>query len=714
MPNKHTTWIAAIAVVALLGLGFLATGPACADDDVQESELIAVLTSETSPAADKAITCKRLAVYGSKDAVPALAALLPNAQLASWARIALEAIPGEEADQALRDALPSLNGRLAIGVINSIGFRADAKAVDVLAGRLKDADPEVASAAAVALGQIGSAQATAILEQALTSAPAAVRSAVAEGCVLCAEKLLAEDKAAEAASLYDKIRQADVPKQRVIEATRGAILARKSAGVPLLVEQLQSADKAMVAIGLSTASELPGREVTEALVAALAKATPARRVQLVVALTNRNDPAALPAMIEAAKAGPNNARLAAIGMLQRAGNASCIPVLLDVAIEDDAELAQAAQTALGALPGKDVDAELATRLTQANGDVRRLLIDMVGQRRIAAAVDTLLKAVDDPDAQIRSAALRALGSTIEANNLSILITRVVAPQNAEDVPAAGQALRAACIRMPDREACAAQLVAAMAKAPLPAKCTILEILGAMEGSEALQALHTAAKDASPKLQDAATRLLGGWMTVDAAPVLLDLAKNAPEGKYQVRAMRGYIRLVRQFVVPDPQRFEMCQAAMATAQRDAEKKLVLEVMARYPSIDMLRLAVETAKVPSLKDNAVQSALAIAQKIGPKSDEAKKLLAEIGQKTVNVEIIKAEYGAGNKFKDVTNVLRQHVGFVPIITLPKSSYNANFGGDPVPNTPKQLKIQYKIDGKAGEVTLGENAPIVLPMPK
>ena len=95
----------------------------------KEKELLAVLRSE-APAAEKAITCKRLAVYGGKDAVPALGALLPDKELSSWARIALEAIPDSAADEALRDGLDKTKGRLLVGVINSIATRRDAEAVE--------------------------------------------------------------------------------------------------------------------------------------------------------------------------------------------------------------------------------------------------------------------------------------------------------------------------------------------------------------------------------------------------------------------------------------------------------------------------------------------------------------------------------------------------------------------------------------------------------
>src|SRR5262245_44684607 len=75
----------------------------------KEKELIAALKSGAP--AEKAMTCKQLAVHGSGAAVPELAKLLSDEQLASWSRIALEAIPDKAADEALRNATYSLQGR---------------------------------------------------------------------------------------------------------------------------------------------------------------------------------------------------------------------------------------------------------------------------------------------------------------------------------------------------------------------------------------------------------------------------------------------------------------------------------------------------------------------------------------------------------------------------------------------------------------------------
>ena len=193
----------------------------------------------------------------------------------------------------------------------------------------------------------------------------------------------------------------------------------------------------------------------------------------------------------------------------------------------------------------------------------------------------------------------------------MLIARVASPKNAEDTPVAEKALRAACVRMPDGEACAAELSAAMAKVPVATQVKFLEILGALNNAKSLAALSAAAKSRTEELQDAATRLLGETMTLDAGPVLLDLAKTLPDGKYKIRALRGHIRLARQFNMPERQRVQMCVDALNASQRPDEQKLILEVMEIHPSLDMLQLAAQAAKKPALKEDATRVMMTIAE-------------------------------------------------------------------------------------------------------
>jgi hypothetical protein len=128
---------------------------------------------------------------------------------------------------------------------------------------------------------------------------------------------------------------------------------------------------------------------------------------------------------------------------------------------------------------------------------------------------------------------------------------------------------------------------------------------------------------------------------------------------------------------------------------------------------LRVAVKASESAELKDDATRAALLIVQKIGGKDASAKELLEKIGLAAVKLEIIQAEYGAADAKKDVTAMIRKQAGDLPLVGLPSESYNAAFGGDPAPNVVKKLRIVYRMNGKQGEATFAENAPILLPMP-
>jgi len=580
----------------------------------KEKALIAVLRSDASPA-EKAIACKKLAIDGSSAAVPDLAKLLSDPQLSSWGRIALEAIPGKDSDEALLAAADSLDGKLLVGMINSIGVRRDANAVDSLTARLQDKNAEVASAAAVALGRIGNDAATKSLRQALAAAPANVRSAVAEGCVLCAERLHVSGKSDAATEIYDEIRAADVPKQRVIEATRGAILARNQEGIPLLLETFRSPEEKMFQLALGTVREFPGGNVDRALAQEMVRAAPERAALIVQAMADRPNTVVLAAVSNAAGQGDKRVRLSAIDALRRVGDDSCLATLLEIATDEDPEFSRAAIETLAVLPGETVDDKIVGMLPKSEGKNHALLLQLVGKRRIDAVAD-VFPALDNSDSAVRRAALVALGETVTIDTLPRLVAQVVAAKNPDDAAVAQQALRVASVRMPDRDACTQALVSAMSRAPSATKSVLLETIAEVGGTAALETLGDAAVSADPQMQDTSSRLLGKWNGVDAAPVLLDLAKTAPSKKYQIRALRGYIGLARKFAMSNQERAKMCQAALNASNRMDEKKLVFDVMKLHPSGATLKLANNAKQHPQLKDTATAAAAEITQKLKAK--------------------------------------------------------------------------------------------------
>jgi HEAT repeat protein len=635
--SKNRYFARCVVFVAAAALLTVIAGAAQAQNvpSDRELKLISVLQSD-APAAEKAITCKRLAVWGTQEAVPAIAPLLADEQLSSWARIALEAIPGQASDAALRDAMGKVQGRLLVGVINSIGVRRDAQAVTGLAAKLKDADADVASAAAVALGCIGGDEAAGMLLPTLADASAAVRPAVAEGCIRCAEKYLAQGNSAQAKKLYDAVCTADVPKQRILDATRGAILARGSAGVPFLIEQLTSADKGRVGIGLWTARELPGEDVTKALAAAMSKLSPERQPLLLLALSDRTDAAVLPVVVKAVQNGSMELRTTAAGVLVRIGDVSCVPVLLEAAIQEDAKLAQAAKIALAKLPGKDIETDLLARLPQATGKTREVLIWLAGYRQLESALPAIVQSLDGSDAGVRTAAIQAIGVLGGADQVNDLVKLAEKIKERGDIEKALQA-----VARRSGVACVSHLRPLVQSNDAGLRTIGVHAMVVVGGPDGLAAVKAAVDDKDENVQDEAVRTLSTWpnnwpQDAAAAEVLLTLAKSGRKTSHQVLGLRGYLQYLRgDKSLAGTDKVAKIDAVLGLIQRPEEKRQAVAVIGGVEVPGVLETLTKFAADPAVTEEACSAIVSLAARNvqGVTAEQRRSALQIVIEKSAN---------------------------------------------------------------------------------
>ncbi len=632
--KRYFAWFVLLVVMAVSAV---AAGQDQAAAKDKERELIAILQSN-APAAEKAIPCKQLAIYGTDEAVPALIPLLADRELASWARIALEAIPGAAADEALREAMGSLQGRLLIGTINSIGVRRDRLAVEGLIQKLGDEDADVASAAAVALGHIGGDRAGQALAQALPKAPAGVRSAVAEGCILCAEGYLNQNQTAEAVKLYDTVCRAEVPKQRRLEAIRGAILARGSEGIPLLLEQLESTDKDRTAIGLRTARELPGRDVSEALAAEMDRLSPAKRPLLLLALADRDDEAVLPAVVRAAQGGPKALRITAIGILIRLGDVSSIPVLLEAATESDAEIQNAAQETLSRLADKEVDAQLLTRLPNAKGRLRQVLIELASQREICDAVPAIVSSLEDSDAGIRAVAINAIGILGQNEQVPELVRLVEKTSDSRARAAIEKALLAVTGRSGAKSV--PYLLPLTKNNDRSLQIIGLHALAVVGGPEALSAVLAGIASNASTVQDEAVRILSTWPNnwpedADAGEALLRLTRTGSKMSHQVLALRGYLQFLRgNGKLSAEEKVARISDLRPQIKRPEEERLAIAALGEAPTGGSLELLRTLAQDPAVAEEAYSAIVKVAAgSQGLSQEQRQQALRLVTEKSAN---------------------------------------------------------------------------------
>jgi len=601
---RRFAWISALVLTTTAG-GELFVGRAAAADP---AALIEALKSPETAVFDKAKACQRLAIVGDATAVPTLAALLSDPQLASYARTALEAISDPAAGDALRDSLLRLEGDLLVGAINSVGQRRDANAFEQLANLVASDDDSVAAAAARAVGRIGDKKAAALLQESMLEAESQRREALASACLVCAQRLAQSGHATEAAELFDQVRSADVSPNLQVAATRGAILTRGDEGVPLLVELLESDDDARFELALQTARAMPVN-VAPQLAAQFDRQPARRQALLLLALRDLRDPNSVPIVLRAVEADDPEVQVQAVRVAGDWQLAEAAPLLLRAALADDDRLAAAAREALAQLAGGGVDQAI-VELFRAEGDAeRRLAIELAAQRGTSEATPALLEIARSDDPAARQAALRALGSTVRLAELPALLAMAEQPPSEEDAAAIRAAARAACVRMPRTE-CAALLARRLPEASDDLRTFLLEQLGVVGGPAALAAVVDVARNGNDAGQDAATRVLGEWLTADAAPAMHELARSGGNDKYKIRVLRGYLRLARQLDMPTAERIEVCRNALELAERDDERQLVLDVLRRYHSPAGFPLALQLLDRPALREQACATILAIA--------------------------------------------------------------------------------------------------------
>lgn len=175
------TLIPTVLVLALAGCATTPPSP-------KSTAALAVLGSSAG-LHEKARACQELGFYGGPEAVPALAALLDKEYLADYARSGLEGIKDDSAAEALRKALPGLNGRYLAGVVNSLGVRRDVASVPALQALALDAKRGVADEAVASLGLIATRDAAKTLQQVMAGGSAELKTAAAHASLVAAPQL---------------------------------------------------------------------------------------------------------------------------------------------------------------------------------------------------------------------------------------------------------------------------------------------------------------------------------------------------------------------------------------------------------------------------------------------------------------------------------------------------------------------------------------------
>jgi HEAT repeat protein len=617
---KPMQWCSVVALVVGAAFGGYAQEPPAREvsaDKVQnEDELIAVLQGEGDFAAKQA-ACRGLKRIGSEKSIPALAALLPNAELSSLARFALESMESPAVDQALREALAGTTGLQRIGVVTSLGVRGDKGAVDAIAALLQDAG---------ALGRIGTVEAATTLAEFLPKAPEAVQATTGEGLVTAAARLAQKGNKREAANIYRSLVSSQAPEHVRMGAFRGLVHLRPKVSVDMVLEALRSEDSVSRDFASQMVAETQGGGATALYAEALPGLSTEGQVALARGLGKRKDAAARAALTHALENAEQPVKLAAAQALGQLGEAEDITTLAALLGSDNEELAAAAKASLTSLRNDAADSALAAAAPGAEPAMRAQLIDLLTARMALQAVDLAKQNIQDENQALRVASLNALVQLGNAEQLPLILAALQKSTERDERQAAEEAVIR--ISAAQKDGVLPAIVQALNGATPETRPVLYRGLGQIGTPAALE--HVVAGVASPDeaVRAEAIRVLGNWSTGEAAPQLLQLAQGQDAAQRDV-GLKGYVRLARD-EKDVAKKTEMLNTANGLATRKEEKWTVLAAWGTLPTPQTLDVLQPYLDDPEVQNEAAAAIVAAATQLG--KDPAGKERAKAGLQAV----------------------------------------------------------------------------------
>jgi len=594
-----------------------------------EQGLIGVVTSKNATQAGKAIACRMLQQVGTETCIPAVSGLLGDEVLSHYARLVLERLKGEKANQAMREALAKAPAKVKAGLLGSLGERRDAKAVP-LAGQLAQSDDaDVATAAIRALGKIGgseAAQRLAALKPGRVLVPVQMQA-----MVMCAASL----SGGEAAALCETVLAGTYSPSRMA-ALRALASADAAKAVPLIAKALKGDDLQLRKGALGIVADTKGDALTRAMLGLLAALSPERKAGLVLALGSRGDKAALDSVTKLIKSEAAVVRDAAIKAVSKLGDAGTVRILLGMA--DSPALSAGVAKAIARMTADKVDEALADALEEAG--LRKAAIEASIARGCTAAVPGLLKLVKAADAATRKDAWGALAALAGEDHVDAIMKALVGTRQAQELAYAQEAVKKVASRAEDKGKCFKVIANYFDRVPDATKGVILG-LGAVSGdADALAMERKALASRNKALYGQALRALAAWPNASAAADLLKLAKAAPEKVDRLMALRGYIRIagLKTVRLTGAQRTQMLKTAMGLAQRADEKKQVVSGLQNAPTLESLNMLKRYMADPALRAEAEMSAANLLWDLRKKHPAEVTAMAQELRKSKNKTVAK----------------------------------------------------------------------------
>ena len=566
-----------------------------------EQAMLGLLKSD-APFAAKQFICKELSLIGTSASIKTLSGLLKEEKTADIALYALERIPGEEVNKALRKAAGKTKGRIKVGILNTLGQRRDEEALKLFKKSINDKNPMVAEAAIAASGKLASMQAADMLTKQLEMAEANQKIHILDALLNTADQLRTDDTQL-ANSLYQGLYEDKQPITVRTAALRGLVVTLGDDAALMIKQAVQDEQPAIRSTAIALIRELPKTADLTDVVDSMPELEPGLEVQLLAALMDRGAGKSVDAVRRSLKSEDDAVRIAALKALAVLGTADDVLTIADQTANATGDVKEAAREALYRLNAPRVDATILAEIETADVNVKRELVRSVGRRPIPTATETMLTTAKDEDRRVRTESLRVLGTIAEPESLPALIDLLLAAEASAEVREAQKTVSLVSQKIDDAAAQSDAVLAVLPDLKDPKKAgSLLEVLGNIGSPKSLPVLRKALSSKKSEMKLSAIRALSDWPNGEPMADLLPLAQKAKDETQRILALRGYIGLVEKSDLDEAGKVGAYQTAFDLSEQITEKRQVLSGLSNIASGESLSMLGAQLNNPELMGEA----------------------------------------------------------------------------------------------------------------
>jgi HEAT repeat protein len=582
----------------------------------------------------KQFICRQLGLIGTEYSAPVLSQMILDSATSEMARYALELIPGQKINDALREALKKADDKLKPGIITTLGLREDTASVNLLGQILQNADPQLAPFAAAAIGEIANDQAVQILQLECGKQSGNLKDDILHACLSCANKQAAMNHTQEAAALFQEIYSKAETYTIRAGALRGLLISNPSGAGLKILNILNSNDIPMQTVAIQSLEELPVVEDIQEIAKRLPQLTPLIQLQLISALAAREDQSIREDIINALKLENGEVRLAAIKALGQLGDDTTIPILVKIAASGTADEAEFARESLARLRTGPVDKTLISLLPQADQASKIELINAINERRIFTADRTVLSFITNPESPVRLAAIKCLGTIAPADMLPQLLSLVLETKSSGESAVLEQSIVEIVRRNYQSVQAAKPIMDRYAETESTnQKAILLRLLGKLRAPASLVLIRSELNNENTELQYAAIQALNNWQSEAFSDDLilddlLTITQTSGNEKNRILALRGFLHLTAIIGRNNPDKaLQKYRDAVKYATQIDEKRIILSGLQAIRTIDALQMAYTFLKDPELVPEAETTILILAPDLLTEHPDAVKEQLEL---------------------------------------------------------------------------------------